>query len=178
MSLQPRLWVPAQVVQETPGFYWFYFIILSQIRIWYVANVLDADLLTAIWLPPFETQGCKMRPMSGTAHLPLSVNGKCNKCSQLAFQMGNFQSVKRFWRSQFDKWRGRGRGSGSGSRILHSCNGVGRNEPLRRCLLPLYRFRRAARRHISAWNPWDHRVSYLSTAGMKNCHVILSNLKC
>lgn len=30
-------------------------------------------------------------------------------------------------------------------------------------LLPLYRFQKAARRHISAWNPWDHRVLHLST---------------
>lgn len=97
-----------------------------------------------------------MRPMSETTHLPSSVNG--NKCSQWAFQKGLFQRVKRLWWSQFYEWRG-------SSRILYSCLGVGGNQPFRRCLLPLYRFQRAARRHISAWNPWDHRVSYLSTAG-------------
>lgn len=32
-------------------------------------------------------------------------------------------------------------------------------------LLPLYRFLKGAQRHISAWNPWDHRVWPLSTGG-------------
>lgn len=50
--------------------------------------------------------------------------------------------------------------------------GLQENEPLWRLLLPLYRFQRAARRHISAWNPWDHRVSDLSTGGdeKRACH--------